>query len=164
MTLPLTAWGASTLPTPKAATPPVPVPAFVDVSTFHVHLDGEEHKLIVTTSPILLRIDEPIDRYSLIYDPRTDHYTGLENSNYTYWQFAWADVHAAIEASRRYENRLQELNLENAASYRELAPADTNSSNASAAAPTIGNDNSGYTWRMATDRKRISGLDCTHWI
>jgi hypothetical protein len=165
LTLPLIARSADA-PGKPVATPPVPVPAFLDVTTFRVHVDGEEHKLIVTSGPNLLRIDEPADRYSILYNPTTDHYTGLEHSNYTYWQFAWADVHDAIEKSKRYENRLQQLNSENAASYHD-APnpsAETNAADASAVAPTISGDTSAYTWKMAGDRKRISGLDCVHWI
>jgi hypothetical protein len=142
-----------------STTPPVALPALVDAVTFQVHIDGENHKLVAILSPNLLRVDEPDDRLSIIYDARTDHYTGLEHGNYTYWQFAWADVRDAIETSKRYENRLHELNSENAASYQN--PTNTNA--VTSTPPSAGGDSSGYVWNQTTDKKRISNIDCVHW-
>lgn len=139
------------------APPPVPAPAFVDVVTFEVHVEGENHKLVVTTGPTLLRVDEPDDGYSVIYDPKTDHYTGLEHRNYTYWEFSWPEVRTAVEASKRYETHLQDLNNEGLGEIASGTPA-TNSPSAS-----LDSDNSGYVWRMTTDKKRIADLDCVRW-
>lgn len=152
-------------PTPKvtpatvSTVPPVALPLSLDVVTFRTHADGEEHKLIATLSPTFLRVDCPDDRYSVIYDSKNDSYTGLEHSNYTYWQFAWAEVHDAIESSKRFESRLRDLNNENAASYR--TPASTNASS-SLSSPSLP-DNSGYVWKSTLEKKRIAGLDCVRW-
>lgn len=149
-------------PTDNQAKPdalPTAAPAFLDVVTFNLHMDGENHKTVVTTGPGLLRVDEPDDRYSVIYNAETDFYIGLEHGNYTYWEFSWPEVRAAVEASKRGEARLQELNLEGGGSDM-VPPAETNSPvDASASVP----DNSGYVWRPTTDRKKIAGIDCVRW-
>jgi hypothetical protein len=95
-----------------SVTPPVPAPAFVDVVSFEFRVDGENHKVVVTTSPNVLRVDEPDDGFSILYNPRTDFYIGLEHRNYTYWAFSWPEVRAAVEKSKRNESRLQELGNE----------------------------------------------------
>ena len=139
--------------------PPVAAPAFVDVVSFEFQVDGENHKVVVTSSPNLLRVDEPSDGYSVIYDPQTDHYTGLEHRNYTYWEFSWPDVRAAVENSKRHEARLQELSNEGFSGDTSLT--STNSPNA--ASTSAGGDDSGYVWRATTDKKRIADLDCVRW-
>jgi hypothetical protein len=143
----------------QAAPPPVAVPAFLDVVSFEFHADGENHKVVVTTSPILLRVDEPDDGYSIIYNPQTDHYTGLEHRNYTYWEFSWPEVREAVENSKRHEARLQELNNEGLSG--DTSPPSTNALDA--ASSSVGSDDSGYVWRATTDRKRIADLDCIRW-
>jgi hypothetical protein len=150
---------AGAAPADNNATPPVAVPAFLDVVTFLVHTDGENHKMIVTSGPGLMRVDEPDDRYSIIYNPQTEHYTGLEHGNYTYWEFSWPEVRAAVEASKRYEAHLQEMTLDDidgsAQTPATNAPADST-------AP-VPEDNSGYVWHQTTDRKKIAGIDCLRW-
>jgi hypothetical protein len=139
--------------------PPLAAPAFLDVVSFEFKADGENHKVVVTSSPILLRVDEPADGYSVIYNPQTDHYTGLEHRNCTYWEFSWPEVRDAVENSKRHEARLQELSNEGLNS-----DADTPSINApNAASPSDGSDDSGYVWHPTTDTKRIAGLDCVRW-
>jgi hypothetical protein len=139
---------------------PVALPAFLDVITFDVRTVGENHKVVVTTSPSLQRLDEPDDRYSVIYDPKTEHYIGLEHGNYTYWEFSWPEVRTAVENSKRYETRLQELNNEG---MNGDVPSPT-STNAAASQPgSIDSDDSGYVWRPTTDKKRIAGVDCVRW-
>jgi hypothetical protein len=140
-------------------TPPVAAPAFLDVVSFEFHADGENHKVVVTTSPTLLRVDEPDDGYSIIYNPQTDHYTGLEHRNYTYWEFSWPEVRAAVENSKRHEARLQELSNEGL--NGDTASPATNAPNA--ASSSAGSDDSGYVWRATTDKKRIADLDCVRW-
>jgi hypothetical protein len=139
--------------------PPVATPAFLDVVSFEFRADGENHKVVVTTGPTLLRVDEPADGYSIIYNPQTDHYTGLEHRNYTYWEFSWPEVHAAVENSKRHEARLQELSNEGLSG--DTSPPATNA--ASALSTSAVADDSGYVWRPTTDRKRIAGLDCVRW-
>src|ERR1700691_3420474 len=56
---------------------PVAAPAFLDVVSFEFRADGENHKVVVTTSPLMLRVDEPDDRSSIIYNPQPQQYTGL---------------------------------------------------------------------------------------
>jgi hypothetical protein len=144
----------------QPAVPPMAVPAFVDVVTFAAHVDGLNHKVVVTVSPDLQRIDEPDDRYSVIYDPQTQHYTGLEHANYTYWEFSWPDVRAAVETSKRYEAHLQELNNEG---LSEDNPSPTTNAPDSTSAASPSTDDSGYVWRPTTDKKRIADLDCIRW-
>ena len=143
----------------KSVTPPVAAPAFLDVVSFEFHAEGENHKVVVTTSPTLLRVDEPDDGYSILYNPQTDHYTGLEHRNYTYWEFSWPEVRAAVENSKRHETRLQELSNEGL--NGDTAPPSTNAPNA--ASSSAGSDDSGYVWRSTTEKKRIADLDCVRW-
>jgi len=146
-------------PQPIATTPPVAAPAFLDVVTFNVHLEGETHPLIVTTGPTLLRVDEPVDRLSIIYDSQADHYTGLEHSNYTYWEFSWPEVRAQVENSQRYAAHLRDLDSEGI-----NIPQPTPDPNAPGApSSSAGSDNSGYVWRPTTDKKKIAKLDCVRW-
>ena len=139
--------------------PPAALPAFVDVVSFEFHADGENHKVVVTTGAPLLRVDEPDDGYSILYDPQTEHYTGLEHRNYTYWEFSWPEVSAAVENSKRYETRLQELG--NEGMNGDNPPPSTNA--ADGASSSAGGDASGYVWRPTTEKKRIAGLDCVRW-
>ena len=144
-------------------TPPVAAPAFLDVVSFEFETDGEKHKAVVTTAPNLLRVDEPVDGYSIIYDPQTEHYIGLEHRNYTYWEFSWPDVSTAVQNSKRHEARLQELSNEglfsdNPSPNTNAAPDTTSPPSSSA-----GDDGSGYVWQPTTDKKRIADLDCTRW-
>ena len=143
----------------KPATPPVAAPAFVDVVSFEFQANGEHHKVVATTSPTLLRVDEPDDGYSVIYNPQTEHYTGLEHRNYTWWEFSWPEVSSAVENSKRHEARLQELSNEGLSG--DNAPPSTN--DASAVSSPAGGDDSGYVWRPTTDKKRIADLDCVRW-
>jgi hypothetical protein len=144
----------------NSVAPPVAVPAFLDVVSFEFQVDGENHKAIVTMGPTLVRVDEPEDHYSIIYNPQTDHYTGLEHGNYTYWEFSWPEIRAAVENSKRHETRLQELSNEGL-SIDSHSSAATNAPNAGFSSTS--SDDSGYVWRATTDRKRIADLDCVRW-
>jgi hypothetical protein len=140
--------------------PPVPAPAFVDVVSFDFNAEGETHKVVVTTAPSLVRVDETTDGYSVLYNPLTDFYTGLEHRNYTYWTFSWPEVRDAVEGSKRHEARLQELGNEGLNGESETSFTNTPDASSSASA---GDDDSGYVWRPTTDRKRIADLDCIRW-
>ena len=150
-----------TKPQPITTTPPMAAPAFLDIVTFNVHQDGETHPLIVTTGPTLLRVDQPVDRLSIIYNSQTDHYTGLEHNNYTYWEFSWPEVRALVENSERYASHLRDLGTEGI--NMSSSSADTNAPGFTAASTSAGPDNSGYIWRPTTDKKKIAGLDCVRW-
>jgi hypothetical protein len=144
----------------QPAIAPVPAPAFMDVVTFEFRADGESKKVVVTSTPALQRIDDPEEHYSVIYNPQTQFYTGLEHGNYTYWEFSWPEVRSAVENSKRYEKHLQDLGNEgvnpDAASPATNAPNPVTSS--------VGGDSSGYVWHPTIDKKRISDLDCVQWI
>jgi hypothetical protein len=150
----------------KAVPIPVAAPAFVNVVTFSLYGAGENHKIVVDQSPGLLRVDEPNDGYSVIYDSQTQHYTGLEHRNYTYWEFSWPEVRAAVEKSKRYEARLQDLSSEGF-NGDNPPPTPTPNTNAPAGGDSSSSagdsDDSGYVWRPTTDRQRIAGLDCVRW-
>jgi hypothetical protein len=158
LVVPLSARATSPEIKAKPVSPPVALPAFLDVTTFSVRTEGETRKLIVTTTPTLVRIDAPEDRYSVIYDPKTEHYIGLEHSNYTWWEFSWPEVRGAVEASKRYESRLEQLNQEGVNNPDPSAPpAATNGP--SETVP----DDAGYVWRPSTTTRKIDGLTCTLW-
>ncbi len=59
----------------NAAPPPVPAPAYIDVVSFDFDADGETHKVVVTMSPNLTRVDEASEGYSVIYYPNSQFYT-----------------------------------------------------------------------------------------
>ena len=167
-----------TKPAPKAQPVPVAAPAFVETVTFDVQFSGDRHKLIVTSAPGLVRIDAPDDRLSVIYDPATEHYIGLEHSNYTYWEFTWPEVRAAVENTHRYAQRLQDLGPELMEEGAIQPPATNSDASADAssnattapdpnAAPetaSAGDDTSGYVWHTTLDKKRIDDYDCVHWV
>lgn len=163
----LTAWAAPAANKPQAiaTAPPIAAPAFLDVVTFEVRTDGETHPLIVTTGPSLMRVDQPSDRLSLIYNSQTDFYTGLEHSNYTYWEFSWPEVREKVESSQRYEARLRDLTSEGLGiSQPSMATNGTPTTNApDASTASAGSDNSGYVWRLTNDKKKIAGFDCVRW-
>jgi hypothetical protein len=159
--LPITTFAADSKAQPPA--PPVAVPAFLDVVSFAYDADGENHKVVVTSAPTLLRVDEPDDRYSVIYNPATDFYIGLEHGNYTYWEFSWPDVRQAVESSKRHEARLQDLSNEGINGDDTMSGSASSSSNTNTAASSDSGDDSGYVWRATNDKKRINGLDCVRW-
>jgi hypothetical protein len=158
--------------TPPAAiskTPPADNtrnPATLDVVTFNMYADGENHKMVVTLSPSLVRLDAIEDRYSIIYDPRSEDYIGLEHSNDTYWQFSWPGVQAKVARSKRYEGHLRDLlsqGINPDDPSGTAAPA--NDANSVPAAPSSGTDgdSSGYVWKQTGEHKKIAGLDCVRW-
>jgi hypothetical protein len=159
---------------PAAQTPPpvprVAAPAFVDAVTFNVEADAEKRTLVVVSAPGLVRIDVPTDRMSVIYDPLTERYTGLEHSNYTWWEFIWPEVRDAVEGSTRYATRLRDIGPElleenNDGSTPAPTPVPvTNAPVADTSTPAATSDDSGYVWHPTTDKKRIAGFDCVHWI
>jgi hypothetical protein len=168
--------------------PPPAIPAVLDVITFEVHDEDGSRKIVVTPTPGLLRVDIPDDGLSIIYNPATQFYIGLENRNYTYWEFSWPDVEAAVKGTTRYQTRLKDLGTDGLNGYlpdadgaappsTNAAPAnpfaasdalmDSNSPPSSPAAPpspTVANENvSGYVWKPEGERKRIAGIDCVKW-
>ena len=150
----------------QPVTPPVALPAFLDSATFEFNDSGENHKIVVTSSPTLMRFDELKDGYSVIYNPQTDFYTGLENLNYTYWQFSWPQVRSAVENSKRYEKRLQDLGTEGFLGDNENPSTNTapNMANLAAAAnSSAGPDDSGFVWKATTDQMKVAGLPCVRW-
>jgi hypothetical protein len=165
-------------PPPKALPVRIAAPAFVDTVTFNIQSSGDRHVLTVISAPGLVRIDAPDDRLSVIYDPATEHYTGLEHSNYTYWEFTWPEVRDAVESTHRYAQRLQDLGPElmeenaipsPATSSDSATSADLSTNNApdpsaSPATSSAGDDTSGYVWHTTPDKKRIGDYDCVHWI
>jgi hypothetical protein len=156
---------------------PVTVPAVLDVITFNIRSDGEDHRIVVTPTPSLLRVDAPSDGYSLIYNPATEHYFGLENRNYTYWEFSWPEVKSAVQGTKRYETRLRDVGSDamSTSPPDNTDPSipggnsviasllDTNSTNPNSPSSTSTSDDSGYTWSTLPDKKRIAGMECQHW-
>jgi hypothetical protein len=170
----------------EVPTPVPPIPAVLDVVTFQVRDEDGSRKIVVTPAPGLLRVDVPDDGLSIIYHPATQFYIGLENRNYTYWEFSWPDVEADVKGSARYQTRLKDLgtdglngylpDADGAAPNTNTAPAnpfaasdslmDTNSTPppAPAVAPPAASENvSGYIWKPEGEKKRIAGLDCVKW-
>ncbi|MCE0498455.1 MAG: hypothetical protein LV481_10975 [Methylacidiphilales bacterium] len=154
-----------------STTPPVAAlknPATLDVVTFDMFYDDSNHKMVVTLSPTLIRLDAIEDRYSIIYDPHSENYIGLEHSNDTYWQFSWPEVKEKVAQSKRYEEHMRDL-LSQGIGADDLsgnsAPPPTNGGDAGASAPAAGGDadTSGYIWRQTGEHKEIAGLDCVHW-
>jgi hypothetical protein len=142
----------------------VAAPAFVEAVTFKIQAEGDTRVLTVTSGPNLVRIDAPNDRMSVIYDPQTEHYIGLEHSNYTYWDFVWPQVRDLVQSSQRYAARLRDIGPEALSGDVPPTPppsaADTNTPPISS---TAGSDDSGYVWHPTLERKRIENLDCVHW-
>lgn len=149
---------------PVDTTPPVAAPAYFDAVTFQIHDEGDNHQMVVTLGPSQLRVDETSDGYSIIYDPQADHYTGLEHRNYTYWEFSWPEVRAAVATTKRYETHLRDLSSEGIGSYDQSAGATTNADGSPSTSASIGSDNSGYVWKSTPDKKKVAGLDCTRWV
>jgi hypothetical protein len=144
-------------------------PAFLDAVTFKGDADGERHTLTVMDAPSLDRIDAPDDRLAVLYEPATQHYTGLESSNYTYWEFSWPAVRAAVQGTARYATRLRNIGpelMEEGALNQPATNADPLAGNSANPTDTVGGDDdqTGYVWRTTIERKRIAGFDCMHWV
>ncbi|HEX4141787.1 MAG TPA: hypothetical protein VHY09_15670 [Candidatus Methylacidiphilales bacterium] len=154
---------AADVPTPRAL--PLNSPAGpLDIVTFAFYSDGVNRKVVVTIGPTLQRIDEPDDRWSFLYDPATQYYTGLEHGNYTYWTFSWPEVRGSVEGSRRGEKRLQDMTLSGLDS--DNTPPATNAAAVATtpdAAALATGDDTGYVWKQTGDKKRIAGLPCERW-
>jgi hypothetical protein len=138
-------------------------PAFVDVATFAYTAAGEGHKVVVTTGPTMMRVDVPSDDYSFLYNPAADSYVGLENRNYTYWEFSWPQLRDAVQNSKRYEKRLQDLGTDGL--MGDSAAPLTNATNSPVASPSLldGSDGSGLVWKSGSGKRRIAGYDCVQW-
>jgi hypothetical protein len=168
---------------PGPPTPP-PVPAELNVITFSIRSEGEMRKIVVTPAPGEVRIDSPDEGYSIIYERAAQFYIGLENRNYTYWEFSWPDVKAAVEGTARYATRLKDLGVQGLNGYLPDSDASTpntntfNAQNPFAASDALLNTNSppptpppdtmsdtvsGYVWKPTDDRERIAGFDCVRW-
>jgi len=153
---------AADAPAPRAL--PLNTPSVLNVVTFAYFSDSQHRKVVVTTSPALQRIDEPEDRWSFIYDPASQFYTGLEHDNYSYWTFSWPEVRGSLEASKRGEKRLSDMSL---SGLNADNPAPTTNAPAAAPAPDptslATGDDTGYVWKQTGDKKRIAGLECQRW-
>lgn len=148
----------------RSSAMPSPAVVQVDVITFDVRDQDEKRRLVVTLSPTLMRLDKSDDGLSVIYDPKSEHYTGLEHHNATWWEFSWPAVEAAVETSKRYESHLRDLTVAGLNDYQQSPPPETNTAaSAAPAAATDASDDSGYVWRTTTDKKRIAGYDCVRW-
>jgi hypothetical protein len=148
-------------PAPRAV--PIAQPAYVDVATFAYSASGANHKVVVTTGPTMMRVDEPAEDYSFIYNPATDSYIGLENRNYTYWEFSWPQLRDAVQNSKRYEKRLQDLGSDGLMGDSVLPSTGATNSSASASASLDGSDGSGLVWKQGPGTRRVGGYDCTQW-
>lgn len=142
----------------------------MDVVTFEYRTENTNHKVIVTSTATQDRIDVPGEGYSFLYNPAADFYTGLEHKNYTYWEFSWPEVRGAVENSKRFEKRLQDLGNDGMAAETQPAsatPTSTDGSDTNAPASTLNVSSTagadGYVWRPTLDKKKISGLDCIRW-
>ncbi len=157
-------WASSLAFAADSKTPPPAAsetgPIQIDAVTFQVHTDDEKTKLVVNSSTKLYRFDIVDERYSVIYDPRTEDYLGLEHGNYTYWQFSWPEVRNAVSSTKRFQSRVAELNMDGLNS--DAPPPSTNAASSTAPA-TDTSDNSGYVWHQTTDKKTIAGVDCLRW-
>jgi hypothetical protein len=142
---------------------PVGTPSYLNVVTFAFESDGQKRKVIVTTSPAVQRIDEPDDRWSFIYNPATQFYTGLEHGNFTYWTFSWPEVRASVEASKRGEKRLQDMSLNGLNSDNPSPETNAPASTAPDANTLATGDDTGYVWKQTAEKKRIAGLECERW-
>jgi hypothetical protein len=140
-------------------------PARADVVTFNMFNDGENHKLVVTLGGPLDRVDAIEDRYSVIYNPRTQDYIGLEHSNDTYWEFSWPDVKAKVSQTKRYENHLRDLLSQGVLpDDNEGISGNTTSTNTDdTSSAGAGPDSSGYIWKQTGEHRKIGGLECVHW-
>ena len=142
-------------------------PAFVDEVTFKADSSGEKHTLVVINAPSMTRIDAPDDRFSILYNPATQYYIGLEMSNYTYWEFSWPVVRKAVEGTSRYATRLRDMGPELMEEDAVTPPATSSVAlTGTEAGPTdsVGGDDSGYVWRTTIEKKQIAGFTCQHWI
>lgn len=134
-------------------------PLQVTAVTFQLRNDGESRKIVVSSNTRLFRFDMIDEGYSVIFDPKTEDYLGLEHRNYTYWQFSWPKVRDAVASTKRYQARITELGIDNL-----NADAPSSSTNAAPnAAPADTSDGSGYVWHQTTDKKQIAGVDCLRW-
>ena len=140
---------------------PIAAPAFLDVVSFEFRADGENHKVVVTPVPPCCASTSRTTATASSTIRKRDHYTGLEHRNYTYWEFSWPEVRAAVENSKRYETRLQELGNEGI-ERRYILPPSTQCPGRRIL-HSAGGDDSGYVWRPTTDKKRIADLDCVRW-
>lgn len=145
--------------TPPILSAAVPAPAYMDVVEFEYFSEGDGQKVTVTTTPGIQRVDESKDGYSILYNPQTDFYTGLEHRNYTYWEFSWPDVRMSVENSKRGAKHLQDMSFLGLGS--EPPRVDPSAPTTTSAG---GNgDDSGYVWKPTKETKRISDLDCEKW-
>jgi len=165
--LSLRAQNVPTAPAAAGQAPRAAIPAYVNVVSFRVETGGERKALTLISAPRLVRIDAPDERLSVIYDPATEHYLGLETSNATFWEFSWPEVKAAVQGTARYATRLRDLGPELMTENEptSAAPGTDSADPASGSATdSAGPDDSGYVWHTTIEHKRIAGFDCLHWV
>lgn len=121
---------------------------------FSLHDQVEEKRIIIYLTPDKIRVEQPEDKFAFIYDVATKTYTGLELRDAHYWSFSWPKVQEHVQSTKRYQRRLQDLNIEGFASYditRPDAPAPSDP------------DSPQFIWRPDTAKKKISGYECQLW-
>jgi hypothetical protein len=70
--------------------------------------EGEKQRpLRVYWNQTQMRIDTPEQNFSVLYDCRTEEFTGLEHRDAKYWQFNWLKLKKNVENSRRNSARLK---------------------------------------------------------
>lgn len=121
---------------------------------FYLRDQVEGKKIIVYLTPAKIRVEQPEDKFAFIYDVATQTYTGLELRDAHYWTFSWPKVQAHVQSSRRYQRRLQDLNIEGFASY-DITRPDAPSSEP--AAPQ-------FIWRTGDKKKKIGEYECQLWL
>ena len=132
-----------------------PLPATLDAVTFEFKTDNQQHKTVVMSTPTMLRVDEPADGYSLIVDPVTQQYIGLEHRNYTWWNFSWPQVRDSVARNKPDTHLLDPGNYGINAGNPSTPQVPTSTS--------LDEDDSGYVWRSTLEKKRVEGYDCVRW-
>jgi hypothetical protein len=122
---------------------------------FTVKEAGRTQKIQALVAADKIRVNQPDEKFALLYESAGQLYTGLELRDAHYWQFRWPEVEAAIRESRRYADRLRNLDIEGLASYDLERPAANESA---ASSPPL------YRWKPGGKKKRIGAYECELWL
>lgn len=129
-----------------------PIPA--QRMEFYLRDQVEGKRIIIYLTPDKIRVEQPEDKFAFIYDVPTKTYTGLELRDAHYWTFSWPKVQAHVQSTKRYQRRLQDLNIEGFASYDITRPDPT---------PTLP-ESPQFIWRTGEGKKKVSGYECQLWL
>lgn len=121
---------------------------------FYLHDQVEGKRIIIYLTPEKIRVEQPEEKFAFIYDVATKVYTGLELRDAHYWSFSWPKVQEHVLSTKRYQRRLQDLNIEGFASYDITRPD----------APVAAPETPQFIWRTGEGKKKISGYDCQLWL